>query len=229
MKLTKFHKDTLLIHSKLSHEICAQCHFIQNGITKSRGGVGCFSGTSMKRKYPLMTKGRQFDNFVVTGGTVSCHNDNLQCHQWQQIVKLTIFCFQCPSFWRDIHHWVHLKVKWRLPMSCSRCFHKMFSPLVYTLWTWWRHQMETIPALLALCVGNSLVTGEFPWQRPVTRSFDVFFDLHLSKQSRCWWFETPSRSLWCHCNVIVDHSRFMWSIYPSFSMMFHYNAPVQMK
>ena len=42
--------------------------------------------------------------------------------------------------------------------------------------------METFSALLALCVGNSPVTGEFPIQRPVTRSFDVFFDLHLIKQ-----------------------------------------------
>ena len=33
--------------------------------------------------------------------------------------------------------------------------------------------METFPALLALCAGNSPVTGEFPSQRPVTRSFDV--------------------------------------------------------
>ena len=40
--------------------------------------------------------------------------------------------------------------------------------------TWWRHQMETFSALLALCEGNSSVTGEFPSQRPVTRSFDVF-------------------------------------------------------
>ena len=32
-------------------------------------------------------------------------------------------------------------------------------------------------ALLALCAGNSLVTGESPSQRPVTRSFDVFCDL----------------------------------------------------
>ena len=43
-----------------------------------------------------------------------------------------------------------------------------------------------------------------PAQRPVTRSFDVFFDLHpnkrLSKHSRGWWFETPSRPLWRHCN-----------------------------
>ena len=45
-------------------------------------------------------------------------------------------------------------------------------------------------ALLALCAGNSPVPGEFPAQRPVTRSFDVFFDLRLnkrlSKQSRGW-------------------------------------------
>ena len=34
-------------------------------------------------------------NFVVTGSTVSCHNGNLQRHQWQQIVELTNFCFQC--------------------------------------------------------------------------------------------------------------------------------------
>ena len=39
---------------------------------------------------------------------------------------------------------------------------------------WWRHQMETFSALLAICARNSPVAGEFPTQRPVTRSFDVF-------------------------------------------------------
>ena len=38
--------------------------------------------------------------------------------------------------------------------------------------SWWRHQMETFSALLALCAGNSPITGEFPSQRPLTRSFD---------------------------------------------------------
>ena len=69
---------------------------------------------------------------------------------------------------------------------------------------WWRHQMETFFALLALCEGYSPVTDKFTSQRPVRRSFDVFFDLRLnkrlSKQSWGWWFETPSRSLWRHCN-----------------------------
>ena len=41
--------------------------------------------------------------------------------------------------------------------------------------------METFSALLALCAGNSLVTGEFPAQKPVTRSFGVFFVLRLNK------------------------------------------------
>ena len=46
--------------------------------------------------------------------------------------------------------------------------------------------------------------GGFPSQRPVTRNFDVFFDLRrnkqLSKYSWGWWFETPSRSLGRHCH-----------------------------
>ena len=70
--------------------------------------------------------------------------------------------------------------------------------------TWWRHQMETFSALLAICAGNSPVPGEFPAQRPVTRSFDIFFDLRLnkrlSKQSWGWWFETLLRPLWRRCN-----------------------------
>ena len=52
--------------------------------------------------------------------------------------------------------------------------------------------------------GNSPVSGEFPAQRPVTRSFEVFFDLRLNKwlnkQSQGWWFETLSRPLWRHRN-----------------------------
>ena len=75
----------------------------------------------------------------------------------------------------------------------------------YHTLAWWRHQMETFSTLLAMCAGNSPVPGEFPAQRPVTRSFDVCFDLRLnkrlSKQSRGWWLETQSRPLWRHSNV----------------------------
>ena len=81
-------------------------------------------------------------------------------------------------------------------------------------YSWWRHQMEPFSALLALCAGNSPVTGEFPSQRPVTRSFNVFFDLRLnerlSKQWWGWWFEAPSHPLWRNCNVIEG---FCWRFY----------------
>ena len=70
---------------------------------------------------------------------------------------------------------------------------------------WRRHQIETFFALLAICAGNSPVPGEFPAQRPVTRSLDVFFYLRLnkrlSKQSWGWWFEKLPRPLWRHCNA----------------------------
>ena len=73
--------------------------------------------------------------------------------------------------------------------------------------TWWRHQMETFSALLAICAGG------FPAQRPVTQSFDVFFHLRLNKrlrkQSWGWWFETLSRPLWRHCNGKVGFSE-LW-------------------
>ena len=66
--------------------------------------------------------------------------------------------------------------------------------------------METFSVLLAICAGNSPAPGEFPAQRPVTRSFDVYFDLRLnkrlSKQSRGWWFDALSRPLWRHSNAM---------------------------
>ena len=64
------------------------------------------------------------------------------------------------------------------------------------------HQMETFTALLTLCAGNSPVTGEFPSQRPMTRSFALRLNKGLSKQSWRRWFETPSLSLWRHCYVL---------------------------
>ena len=51
------------------------------------------------------------------------------------------------------------------------------------------------------------IIPSFPAQKPVTRSFDIFFDLRLNKwlrkQSWGWWFEMPSRPLWLHYDVIV--------------------------
>ena len=71
--------------------------------------------------------------------------------------------------------------------------------------------MKTFSALLAFCAGNSPVTSEFPAQRPVTRRFDVF-NKQLNRQWGRRWFETPSRSLWRHCNghAINRYSDYMF-------------------
>ena len=86
--------------------------------------------------------------------------------------------------------------------------------------------METFSPLLTDCAGNSPVTGEFPTQRPVTRNFDVFFDLRLnkqlSKQSWGWWFEMPSRSFWRHCNVSVQFNFMNGNLYCGGSLHMHF-------
>ena len=110
----------------------------------------------------------------------------------------------------------------------------LFGMFDHTLFlTWWRHQMETFSALLAICAGNSPATGEFPTQRPVTRSFDVFFDLRLSKRLRkmvrleiwdaialimtsLWWFRLCSHIKFILCIV--------WHI--AASAGFHYEIPL---
>ena len=88
--------------------------------------------------------------------------------------------------------------------------------------------METFAALLALYVGNSSVTGEFPSQRPVKQSLDIFFDLslnkRLNKQSRRWRFETPSRSLWRHCNEVIERANLFYITLHSTEQGLHTSA-----
>ena len=117
------------------------------------------------------------------------------------------------SHWREWWWALQTNLKMKI-ISQGSCVQKALPRARRWLWvsTWWRHQMETFSALLALCAGNSSVTGEFPTHKPVTRGFYVFFDLRVGKrlrnQSWGWWFETPSRPLWCHCNEECrdDHS-----------------------
>ena len=110
----------------------------------------------------------------------------------QAIIELMLFVGTC--------NWsISNKIMWNFWNNGSRCLDLACQQAIT-----WRHQMETFSALLAIYAGNSPVTREFPAQRPVTRSFDVFICLllnkRLSKQSRGWWFETPSCPLWRHYN-----------------------------
>ena len=90
--------------------------------------------------------------------------------------------------------WIKKRTKIYLKMLSAKCRSLSSGLIVITtnkisIWvvllcinyTWWR-QMKTLSALLTLCAGNSPITGEFPAQRPVTRSFDIFFDMRLNKR-----------------------------------------------
>ena len=81
-----------------------------------------------------------------------------------------------------------------------------------------------------LC-GEFTGPGEFPTQRPVTRSFDAFFDLRLnkrlSKQWWGWWFETPSWPLWRQCNDLTSvpyNYSFIVNIMPGAKSEYHANS-----
>ena len=129
---------------------------------------------------------------------------NIAMKDYQQIVfdnsSLLADTQQCTSVLNDRHS----KSVTNIIEHNYTCASVVRSILDTRRLSWWRHQMETFSALLAICAGNSPVPGEFSAQRPVTRSFDVFFGLRLnkrlSKQSWGWWFETLSRPLWRHCN-----------------------------
>ena len=129
---------------------------------------------------------------------------SLDTEKCKIIAHTQCLCILC-IFWEIKHLNLNLNLVYRglqsdyfsrmgfnRPSVCSICF------------TWWRHQMETSSAILALCAGNSPVTGEFPSKRPLTRSFGVFFDLRLNKrlnkQSWGWRFKTSPRPLWRHCH-----------------------------
>ena len=136
--------------------------------------------------------------------------------QWRGALMFTLICARING-WVNTHEAGDLR-RYRphydfIVMCKKYCLYGLYvhfgcflipslQPLIIA--TWWRHQMETFSALLAICAGNSPVPGEFPTQRPVTRGFDVYFDLRpnkrLSKQSLGWWFETLSPPLWRHRN-----------------------------
>ena len=68
--------------------------------------------------------------------------------------------------------------------------------------------METFSVLLAICARNSPVSSEFPTHRPVTRSFDVFFELQMNKRLSIQWWGWYLGHHRAHYGVIE-----MWNIY----------------
>ena len=156
------------------------------------------------------------------GTREKCHNFQISFRvyfQWRfhrnfrWYVMLKMISQHCFRWWIDAVGPIHyLKQSW--PKPSTRIYVTRRQRINKLTWSWWRHQMKTLSASLVLCAWNSPVTGEFPTQRPVTRSFDVVFDLRLykrlSKQSWGWWSETTSCSLWRHCNLKCEIRRVLY-------------------
>ena len=135
-----------------------------------------------------------------------------EMQNWVNIIKSLFYMYMHTYYYCTYCAWglecMHMENKHDWEIDVHTLWDSRFGTTQQATYTWWCHQMETFSAILALCEGDSQVNGEFPSQRPVTRSFDVFFDLRLnkqlSKQSCGRWFEMPSRSLWCHCNDCIS-------------------------
>ena len=139
------------------------------------------------------------DKFCVSGltdhwiqeprvGAVRCSCGWRMGSPWRSPIYLSVQAYQAERarilMWPQEQH--QHKFLWVLH-SALRVLNIVRGPWshvteIYAALVWWRDQMETFSASLAHCAGNSQVTAEFPAQRPVTRSFDVFFDLRLNKR-----------------------------------------------
>ena len=140
---------------------------------------------------------------------------------WLTLVQAMACCLMAPSyyqkqywpkineiFWRSFQENIHLNTKYIDPRIEFQIY-AYGIPVIFLRGNELMNYMMTssngnIFRVTGHLCGNSLVPGEFPTQRPVTRSFDVFFVLRLnkrlSKQSWGWLFETLSRPLWRHRN-----------------------------
>ena len=89
---------------------------------------------------------------------------------------MTLYMLLYSNFWGVNHHvifqsrFVNCMMQGAIDLDIQICVSCWHAPL-----TWWRNQVETFSALLAICAGNSPVPGEVPAQRPVTQSFHVFW------------------------------------------------------
>ena len=116
----------------------------------------------------------------------SCGHRNICDHNYRRPQDLAIFKKSRFTSCRPQNRTVTVSITrlWGLPIHQSRVGRDVgFTD---------RYSDNHFFALLDICAGNSPISGEFPAQRPVTRRFHIFIDLHLNtrlgKQLQGWWF-----------------------------------------
>ena len=134
-------------------------------------------------------------NIRISNTDRNDQNENISIIANQARISSVSWNDTCNKITTDLSFWMRLHNR-TVPLAdlVEKCMNRCIDHMMTS-------SNGNFSALLAICDGNSPVPGT---QRPVTRSFDIFFDLRLnkrlSKQSWGWWFETPSRPLWRQCN-----------------------------
>ena len=109
-----------------------------------------------------------------------CSNSNVN------VIHKTFFDYQLSD-----------KMDWFRVHNVLNCFGRRYDDVI---------KCNHFPRYWPFVRGIHRSTVNSPHKRPVTRSFDVFFDLHsnkrLGKQWRGWWCGTPCIPLWRHCNEV---------------------------
>ena len=92
---------------------------------------------------------------------LSIFQNDMKCHR-SHTIDIRCSHIYCTCFFKNKYCY-YIYIYCLCAIAISTCSNHAKYP-------WWSHQMETFSALLAICAGNSQVPGEFPAQRPVTRS-----------------------------------------------------------
>ena len=116
------------------------------------------------------------------------------------------------KYWFEVNVWIDVQsmsIQWAL-----------LSAIKYLVCAMMTSSNGNIFRVTGPLCGEFTGPGQFPTQRPVTRSFDVFFDLRLNKRSSKqpwgWWFETPSWTLWRQCNEYRKYNMHISASYARF-------------
>ena len=130
-------------------------------------------------------------------------------HKGLHLMTSSCYCYTNDA--KPLIAWTNGDLSVRSSEYYLRTIHKTTIAINQKITQWCSFFLSIVYNPFLYCANPPMTVG-FPQQRPVTLSFDVFFDLRLnkrlSKQSRHRWFETPSRSLLRHCNYTVLRNDF---------------------
>ena len=165
--------------------------------------VSCFGRCTSERKKTYLNSLKSQQILIRTKWPPFCKSHfQIQFLQWSLLYLHSNITEVCSYGSLGEHWFTSCYLNWWWPILARHiCVTSYTSRLTSSQACdcWWSNTVTRQSS----CKNTGSKCG-FPSQRPVTRSFDVSFDLHLnkclSKQSWGCWFETTSWSLWRHCN-----------------------------